>query len=787
MSGRGHRDNANFLDRIKNVDVLKSPYPRHLAPVTRIPVAATPSVRPSHGGGGAFYSPARPIPAPAHAYSHAPPVWQNPVARPGALAVSPASTAAHPGSAAFGFHTSAAHQRLMPDYPSSVQPIRARAYASPEQRLVPGSSRPSHLSGAANPGDTFSLYNWHVCIDPLKRSVVVMGSHTKPSGETVNRYSSPIKRALDSHRLLSVKDKVYQLAGHADEEAMRAKGFPEYLVSAFRQGFPANWEKLVDDYIDHLASLQHDRVRSSARNHDFVRPGPLPLMRDDSSEGHYQSSIAGDRFSAIEEVEEVPETEPPASSGLSGSFRGLAFSRTACTTEAPNARLHDAPPSSSVYRCGSSLFATSRFAKPSSSNTKDGVAANVTAELVPDSRDEQSDDGFNVMAQNDAVDDDVASPEHEDNAIAEIEVELSERDPANTESPAPEEGVSASSEALPQTKGPVSESPKSVTSGHVGKATRAVVGSNVRTPRRRSQSRIIESSDELALSDTAQTTQLKQGGRAARRTGARLSAGAATGLTTASPVGARATRRASLTTPSKPALELTPKTASRLKGNSPAVKKRPVAKARRSSALKAADSPEPPADEGPIDAVPSIAPSDEADATPSKRSGRAWRQARAAEKRDEELRSTPEEAAAAAATEPGDDLEEESPVADADADSKADISAMTTPKRKIGRNYFRYKEPEQKTSTTRSGRKIHRPKEWWANAQERLSEGHKESNFKYRWGSGDAVIVKGDKRVRLSDYYLEDGAGDLLFNESSDAKERDDNADSHSEAATGEK
>ncbi|KAJ2445889.1 hypothetical protein GGF42_005845 [Coemansia sp. RSA 2424] len=681
MSGRGHRDNANFLDRIKNVDVLKSPYPRHLAPVTRIPVAASPSVRPSHGGGGAFYSPARPIPAPAHAYSHAPPVWQNPVARPGALAVSPASTAAHPGSAVFGYHTPAAHQRLMPDYPSSVQPIRARAYASPEQRLVPGSSRPSHLSGAANPGDTFSLYNWHVCIDPLKRSVVVMGSHTKPSGETVNRYSSHIKRALDSHLLLSVKDKLYRLAGRADEEAMRAKGFPEYLVSAFRQGFPANWEKLVDDYIDHLASLQHDRARSSARSHDFVRPGPLPLMRDDSSEGHYQSSIAGDRFSAIEEVEEVPETEPPASSGLSGSFRGLAFSRTACTTEAPNARLHDTPPSSSVYRSGSSLFATSRFAKPSSSNTKDGVAANVTAELVPDNRDEQSDDGFNVMAHNDDVDDDVASPEQEDNAIAEIEVKLSEPDPANIESPAPEEGVSASSEALPQTKGPVGESPKTITPGRVGKATRAVVRSDVRTPRRRSQSRIIESSDELALSDTAQTTQPKQGGRLARRTGARLSAGA----------------------------------------------------------------------------------------------------------RDEELHSTPEEAAAAAATEPGDDLEEESPAAHAGADSKADISAMTTPKRKIGRNYFRYKEPEQKTSTTRSGRKIHRPKEWWANAQERLSEGHKESNFKYRWGSGDAVIVKGDKRVRLSDYYLEDGAGDLLFNESSDAKEKDDSADSHSEAATGEK
>ncbi|KAJ2740652.1 hypothetical protein GGI20_005691 [Coemansia sp. BCRC 34301] len=779
MSGRGHRDNANFLDRIKNVEALKSPYPRHLLPASRIPVATTPTVRPSHGGSGAFHSPARPIPAPAHAYSHAPPVWQNPVARPHTLALSPVSTVAHPGSALYGYHTLAANHRLTPDYPSSVQPIRARAYASPEQRLVPGSSRPSHLSGTASYGDTFSIYNWHICIDSSKRGVIVMGSHTKPSGETVTRHSSHIKRALDSRTLLSVKDKVYVLVGPVDEESMRAKGVPEYLVPSFRQGFPANWEKLVDDSIDSLANIRHDRTRSLVRSHDFVRPDPLSLIRDDSSEGPYQSSIAGNHFSAIEEVEEVPESEPPASSGLSGSFRDLAFSRTARTPKIPDTRPHGAS-SSSVYRSGSSLFAAGRFAKPSLSIMEDNAKASVPVEIVSNHQDEQSDDGFNVMTHSDSVDEAVASPEHEDGATAKVDIEPSdERDQGSSILPAPEEDVGMSGESLSQTKEPISESPKTVTPSRVSKGIRAAAGSDVRSSKRKPRSRAIESSDESVPNDIVPTTQPKQGRRLASRAGARLSAGALTGPAIGSPVSARKTRRASLNTPSKSMLELTPKSGSRHKGNSPVSKKRPVAKARRNSAIVAAESPEPPAGEDQVEPMTAISSSDGMETTPTKRRARVWRQARAAEMRDNELQSTPEEAVPPTATGLGDGLEDENP----EADAGVDASAMTTPKRKIGRNYFRYKEPEQKTSITRSGRKINKPKEWWANAQERLSEVHKESNFKYRWGSGDAVIVKGGKRVRLSDYYLEDGAGDLLFNESSDAKERDESTNSHSKAA----
>ncbi|KAJ2212868.1 hypothetical protein EV179_004269, partial [Coemansia sp. RSA 487] len=97
----------------------------------------------------------------------------------------------------------------------------------------------------------------------------------------------------------------------------------------------------------------------------------------------------------------------------------------------------------------------------------------------------------------------------------------------------------------------------------------------------------------------------------------------------------------------------------------------------------------------------------------------------------------------------------------------SDLS-MTTPKRKKGRNYFRYKElPGPSISVTRSGRKVRRPNEWWANAQEHLSTGHKESDIKYKWGTGDPVLVKGDKRVKLSDYYKQSDGADLRTDDQS--------------------
>ncbi|KAJ2693433.1 hypothetical protein H4218_006045 [Coemansia sp. IMI 209128] len=814
MNGRGPRENANFLDRIKNVDVLKSPYPRHLAPAARTPVAAQ-SARPCHGRNSALYSPVRPIPAPApapvHTFSYVPPVRPSPVVRPGSLAVSPVGSATYTGPAVFGYCPSAVQHRSIPDYPGSVQPVRGLSYTSPEQRHVPSSSRPARLSSAGVPGDAISLYNWHVGIDPAKRSVIVLGSYDKPSGETVNRHSSAIKRSLGSHMLLSMKDAVYVLVGPVNEEVMRAKGFPVYLIRAFSQGFPANWERLTNDFMDQLASPRHNgATRPSVRSPDFLHHGPLSLVRNDSSEGYYQSGVGSDRFGVIAEDEEAPEVdEPPSSSGLSGSFRDLAFDRTARSTEAPSIRPHD-PSSSSVYRSGSALFSTGRFGKPDAARAADIAQPRVVAEQVPGHPDVQSDDGFDVLAQRD-------SPINDEEAASELETAVPERESnalgkanfddepsighmsARAETCASEGATSSDSESVDRAKDqPVVDELGTATPSSRSRAmsVTATASGAITTPRRRSQMRVVESSDE-SMPNVAASAPVANPGKATRRAGTRLSAGAATGLKTKSPAGAKTTRRASLNTPTKSLLESTPKATggvpvSRLKGSSSVSKKRLIAKAQRNSALvdaaAATSLSEPPVEEDLFAAIPRIAPNDnDIEETPTKRKSRTWRQARAAEKQVEEIQPEAKESTPPAVTEADEAPEVEDPTGDAQADSKAEVSAMVTPKRKIGRNYFKYNEPKQNTAITRSGRKIHKPKEWWANAQERLSEGHKESNFKYRWGSGDAVIIKGDKRIRLSDYYLEDGAQGSLFDESSDAKERGDDAESRSEAGASEK
>ncbi|PIA18396.1 hypothetical protein COEREDRAFT_91256 [Coemansia reversa NRRL 1564] len=98
-------------------------------------------------------------------------------------------------------------------------------------------------------------------------------------------------------------------------------------------------------------------------------------------------------------------------------------------------------------------------------------------------------------------------------------------------------------------------------------------------------------------------------------------------------------------------------------------------------------------------------------------------------------------------------------------------SESTASRWRVGRRFFKYKEAEATTSITRSGRKVRRPQQWWANAQEHLASPHKESAIKYKWGTGDAVVVRDGKRMRLSDIFLEGSSADLYLAEQNiDAK-----------------
>ncbi|KAJ1719457.1 hypothetical protein LPJ53_005793 [Coemansia erecta] len=130
-----------------------------------------------------------------------------------------------------------------------------------------------------------------------------------------------------------------------------------------------------------------------------------------------------------------------------------------------------------------------------------------------------------------------------------------------------------------------------------------------------------------------------------------------------------------------------------------------------------------------------------------------------------------------------DSVDDDPPTADSAGETDSGRTPLktprsATPKWKAGRRYFRYKEPETpSTSVTRSGRKVRKPQDWWANAQEHLDgsgnadgSAQKESKIKYKWGSGEAVVVQDGKRVRLSDFYLQGGDDDALFRDSGEDK-----------------
>ncbi|KAJ1718141.1 hypothetical protein LPJ61_006814, partial [Coemansia biformis] len=62
--------------------------------------------------------------------------------------------------------------------------------------------------------------------------------------------------AYDKRVLLATTGTVYQLADAPDLEAMRMRGFPEHLVPRFAGGFPWNWKRLVEDYLNSIADRQ---------------------------------------------------------------------------------------------------------------------------------------------------------------------------------------------------------------------------------------------------------------------------------------------------------------------------------------------------------------------------------------------------------------------------------------------------------------------------------------------------------------------------------------------------
>ncbi|KAJ1990147.1 hypothetical protein GGI26_004751 [Coemansia sp. RSA 1358] len=826
MDRQGNKDGSNFFSRIKNIDVLKSPYPRHLMQGGRGSTAAT-STRPVVASTSPQYNTARPAPV------HGAPVWQTPVLRHGDIAISPTGS----GSRVTGSGPTVPQispYRLQTEYPNSVQPIRSRPRSFPEQRfVVPGSTLPTHIrpGGAVrSPASSMQvclLQAWFACLDPEKRTITVSGSFIKPNGKTVLRHSTPIEHIHDSRILLATTGTIYQLASSVDVEMMRVNGFPEHLVPYFVDGFPRNWRDLIDGYFNSAIGNSHSTGGISSRNESNSRPSLSLLRRKDSFEEiHKFHGI--DRISTIAENDEdaLDSVLHTSSSGPSSAASTYAHAHQARVPDTSAYTAHTSS-RSSVYRSGADIFNRNRFIQANhrhssesvdvaSSSTVGGSAYLAANEDIDDSfnaidgyeSNEELEHGVSTYLEKSENTDNTSSQSMGENAIHRLEGALDDMR-VEQESPVPQSPPESHISATPEltisdenqqqqdnaadeegneeeVEGDEDDAVQSslIAKSKARSARQAQISKHqntVSSSHRRSSRRIIETSDDSGQHSTDGLTK-KSSEEASpppplATPSAKRSLSKATrahsdnnnkGRTQKSTFSVRTARRTTLLeTPTKPAS----------KTKSPHSAPSGRAKGKRSLGLRTPSKRQSHSDKASTDP----AAASKAEKRPSSPKPKS-----ASEQQPHSISTgwlVDDNTGSQAVVEKDDNagdtfkaVSTESPTEDGDgeflkSESSPSKHSITTPKRKVGRRYFRYHgPPEPSVSVTRSGRKVNRPKEWWANAQEHLSGGHKESDLKYKWGTGDPVLVKGSKRIRLSDYYLEnDGDDSFLKSDSADA------------------
>ncbi|KAJ2721438.1 hypothetical protein GGI07_003951 [Coemansia sp. Benny D115] len=863
MDRRGGKDANSFFSRIKDVDALRSPYPRHLGQPSRdhsSPGAA--SVRPIVSSSSTGMPPV-PSSARPH-YGSVAPNWHYPVPRTEERVVSPNNNlGARPG---FNFPAPQSF-RSPSNYASSVQPIRMRQHQVSDRPGVPGSTLPAHI-GAGNmlraplqapqpfSGIPCQLQNWVVNLDVIRGVVSVGGNFFKEDGRCVVRRSSAISRALDGFTLLTNKGNCYQLVGPPDLDAMRAKGLPEYLVSYFRSGFPKNWKQLIDSHISGTSNNQFNDMVSMqsprAQVQGIVRPSPISLRHDESLEEF--------------EADANPEKENPPASGFSGS----TYANEPLLSETPTAKIKLQSHASSVYGRGTSLFANSRFAQPSPYIPRESP---VFARPRLSAMTEQAEvDGLDADSRSDTENNDaseagfgsadvIAESEDSASSVADSEnTSASALDVVPAKAAGRSRGRVSEKPTLPKKRASVSLplDPSPELSANVEErgdtdelesierldemfATAnkrlASAGTTPKTPptRRRSLVRVVESSDESSTNQSH--TRLASATKSATKPTPRSVSARTLKDNTSEPVetptkppraSASKTITPKVATPAKTASSLRKAATPTLKKSSvattpskPPLTKTPVSKPK--STKKAIKTPEPipgkkrlVADFVDVDAT-------ETDNSLQKLSLRSASTSENLESSDELSQGKPSAAASVRQVRPGigprsyrtaqysDQSEATTPKTPKTAKtpkatrtpktlrtpstpktpkavdaSKDDSSAdqqeaqggkpISTPKSRR-KGYFKYQEPATPTeSVTRSGRKVRRPQDWWANAQDHLSTSgstnNKDSPLKFKWGSIDMVVVKGGKRMRLSDYCLQGGEIEPLFADSADEKEQ---------------
>lgn len=792
---RRNRDQANFFNRIKNVDVLRSPYPQHLASANR-----------TSGGVASSMRPIRPTTTAAPTWHSPPP--RHPYVHGGGTSISPLSNNSRivANSPKGNTHYSP------PAYPSSVQPMQARTFSgSGNQRLVPGSTHPSHIgiSQQQQQQQRIVLVGWYITIDPLRRVVIVSGNFTKPNGVIVNRHSSPIEKAVDSHTLVSNTGSIYQLVDPVNVEMMRMKGFPEHLLPLFLDGFPRKWKIMVEKYYNSVASLGRSPPTTSfgaKRNSDgVVQPRTAPLRHTGLSEDMRLS-------------DNMPSSSDTviSSSALSQSFKDLACGSNPASPATVGVG-HQQRRTSSVYRDGAALFAKRQFKSPTKNKVDVENDDNEPPSLFNDvGRNERNTSPElhnspsptysrrSMHAQNSAMEDGLSvGNDFGDDGIGDEEQDEDVDSFSSADTVSVADVIPTSNE-------------RKLEPSLDGKEKRTALDDTSAKPRlvnREMPSPL--SSPHLPLSDFLLDDQTPT-----RRS---LSKHSGPSITSSSRISQARKRIIESSDEGEPAIaEL--RRSPILREPEPALDKSESSGIQSPRISETESEPEEPRSESPVAAnvEDELDGEQEEDPGSNPELGSEVSASEPDESEQEELELiAPATASAVGETEPEPEPEQEdagpatpvrannieapelesdrSPTAvlkpnvvdEPEADERptsplrSDVVDEVVPKTPTTKSRILsntgFKTPEKQiqrtppTTITRSGRKIQQPREWWTDAQNRLSgndSSHKKPSIRYRWGTGDAMVVKDGKRVKLSDYYLEnDGNDECLFGDSSDEHE----------------
>ncbi|KAJ2357595.1 hypothetical protein GGF43_001367 [Coemansia sp. RSA 2618] len=763
------------------------------------------------------------------------PQWQSPVPRPASYNISPIGSHGHTHSVG-RVPPSPAFYRPPPEYPGSVQPIRARPS---EFRQIPGSTLPAHISSSLRglPPNTPQciLRNWYVCVDAAKMAVTVSGSFTKANGVTVARHSSPIDIAIDSRVLAAASRTVYQLVDVPDLEMMRARGFPEHLIPSFAEGFPRNWRQLIDEYLGAPTGAQRGIGSGVHRGGDMsARPLHLPLAPGALHEEHRHAGRTGGRFQPIAEdgaaSASISPISPPSSVGVGGCAPARQHS-------APRVTAMD-PPSgarASVYRSGRDIFASSRFSRagppPGAARAEERrpsiplqQRANSQATDVSESTEQHDESGTAskpALSETNGICGALLPAEHVGARIARpsnAALDTPTKQPARARSPSlsPELGMSqdfrwdsahghssrvdeelepfkfasgADEESLDDADADLTEAARILaidlpaSTQTASKATWKVVDSSDESPVATDSDSNSAQLDVPAGVNNVPAVKAVSVSRVARKaplsnsTPARAKGKAgktpksapvllARGKKAAVSAGKRAAKQgprqqSGAVEDSTPTKEPARGTASKRRSEQelePVVIIEYVSKRKDGSGSRAKPAESTTEDS---EAVPwwQITPSDQSGSEgggaggqpgPATSARRAKKTKVAASAQTTPAKKTPIDKTPVKKT-PID----KTPAKKTPTDNTTPTKPTSAQKWKLGSQSFHYKQPKALPSVTRSGRKVRRPQEWWTNAQEHLGNTHKESDIKYRWGTGDAVIEKDGKRYRLEDVVLE--------------------------------